>query len=209
MITSKTVGRNFTNCYLIGEKNKNAIIIDPGAEIDKIMAIINKNNTEVKKIIITHGHFDHISAVLKLKNRTKADIYIHKADRKALTDPKINLSTHLGSNNLITLKPADVLLKEGDIIEIQGYEFEVLHTPGHSPGGICLYDKGNKVLISGDTIFKMGVGRTDFPGCSQKELINSIENKIINLPDETKVYPGHGQPTTIEKFKVEVWQRLS
>lgn len=209
MITSQTVGMNFTNCYLIGEKDKKAVIIDPGAEIDKIMTMINDNNVQVERIINTHGHFDHISADLELKNKTNADICIHKADCEALTDPKRNLSTHLGSNNLTTLKPADVILKEGDKIEIEGYEFEVLHTPGHSPGSICLYDKEKKVLISGDTIFKMGVGRTDFPGCSQQELINSIENKIINLPDETKVYPGHGQPTTIEKFKVEVWERLS
>lgn len=209
MIISQTVGVNFTNCYLIGKKDGNAIVIDPGDDLEKIMALIDKNNLNVEKIINTHGHFDHITANSELKEKTNADIYIHEKDKEALVNPDKNLSTHLGQNNLVKLKEADHTLAEGDIIEIEDYKFKVLHTPGHSPGSICLHDKDKQVLISGDTIFSMGVGRTDFPGCSQEELINSIENKLLNLPDETKVYPGHGQETTIGKFKLKVWERLS
>lgn len=209
MIISQTVGVNFTNCYLIGKKDGNAIVIDPGDDLEKIMALIDKNNLNVEKIINTHGHFDHITANSELKEKTNADIYIHEKDKEALVNPDKNLSTHLGQNNLVKLKEADHTLAEGDIIEIEDYKFKVLHTPGHSPGSICLHDKDKQVLISGDTIFSMGVGRTDFPGCSQEELISSIENKLLNLPDETKVYPGHGQETTIGKFKLKVWERLS
>ncbi|HMA59405.1 MAG TPA: MBL fold metallo-hydrolase [Halanaerobiales bacterium] len=209
MIISQTVGVNFTNCYLIGKKNSKAIVIDPGDEIDKIMALVEKNNVEVEKIINTHGHFDHISANNELKEKTNAEVYIHEKDKDALVNPEKNLSTHLGQKNLVELKEADHILREGDTVQIEDYSFEVLHTPGHSPGSISLYDSNKKILISGDTIFSMGVGRTDFPGCSQEELINSIENKLLTLPDETKVYPGHGQETTIGKFKVKVWERLT
>jgi len=209
MIISQTVGVNFTNCYLIGKKNSKAIVIDPGDEIDKIMALVEKNNVEVEKIINTHGHFDHISANNELKEKTNAEVYIHEKDKEALVNPEKNLSTHLGQKNLVELKEADHILREGDTVQIEDYSFEVLHTPGHSPGSISLYDSNKKILISGDTIFSMGVGRTDFPGCSQEKLINSIENKLLSLPDETKVYPGHGQETTIGKFKVKVWERLT
>lgn len=208
MIISETVGVNFTNCYLIGKKNSSAIVVDPGDEIDKIMNMVNEYNVKVEKIVNTHGHFDHISANQELKKKTGAEIYIHEKDSEALTNPNKNLSTHLGKNSHVILNEADNLVSEGDIIEIEDYNFEVFHTPGHSPGSLCLYDKNKKVLISGDTIFSMGVGRTDFPGCSQKELINSIENKILPLPEDVKVYPGHGQTTRIGEFKVKVWERL-
>jgi glyoxylase-like metal-dependent hydrolase (beta-lactamase superfamily II) len=208
MIISETVGVNFTNCYLIGKKNSSAIVIDPGDEIDKIMDMVNKYNFKVEKIVNTHGHFDHISANQELKEKTAAEIYIHEQDSEALTDPNKNLSSHLGQKNIVKLNKADNLVNEGDIIEIEDYKFEVFHTPGHSPGSICLYDENKKTLISGDTIFSMGVGRTDFPGCSQKQLINSIENKILTLPEDVKVYPGHGQTTRVGEFKVKVWERL-
>lgn len=209
MIISQTVGVNFTNCYLIGKRKSKVIVIDPGDEIDKIMSLVEKNKVEVDKIINTHGHFDHISANSALKEKTKAEIYIHEKDKEALINSKKNLSTYLGQEKLVKLEEADQILKEGDIIDIEDYTFKVIHTPGHSPGSICLHDEEKKILVSGDTIFSMGVGRTDFPGCSQAELINSIENKLLPLPDETKVYPGHGQKTTIGRFKVEVWERLT
>ncbi|MFO7815743.1 MAG: MBL fold metallo-hydrolase [Halanaerobiales bacterium] len=208
MIVSETVGVNFTNCYLIGKKNSKAIVIDPGDDINKIMDMINKNDVKVKKIVNTHGHFDHISANQELKEKTGAKIYIHESDSEALINPNKNLSTHLGKNNHLKLDKADYTINEGDIIKIEDYKFEVLHTPGHSPGSICLFDGDNKVLISGDTIFSMGVGRTDFPGSSQAELIDSIENKILPLPEDVEVYPGHGQATKIGEFKVKVWERL-
>ncbi|MCF8001222.1 MAG: MBL fold metallo-hydrolase [Halanaerobiales bacterium] len=208
MISSETVGVNFTNCYLIGKRDSSAIVIDPGDEIDKIMDMVNEYNVKVEKIINTHGHFDHISANQELKEKTGAEIYIHEQDSEALINPSKNLSSHLGQNNLVKLNKADNIINEGDIITIEDYKFEVFHTPGHSPGSICLYDENKKILISGDTIFSMGVGRTDFPGCSQQELINSIENKILTLPEDVKVYPGHGQTTRLGEFKLKVWERL-
>ncbi len=209
MIISQTVGVNFTNCYLIGKKNGNAIIVDPGDEANKIMDMIVKNNVKVDKIINTHGHFDHIAANLKIKEATNAEIYIHKDDQKALIDPIKNLSVKLGKTNLVKLKKPDNLIKEGDIIEVEDYKFKIIHTPGHSPGSICLYDKGKGVLISGDTIFNMGIGRTDFLDSSHKTLMKSIKKKILPLPDETEVYPGHGQATTIKKFKNNVYKRFT
>ena len=208
MISSETVGVNFTNCYLIGKENSSAIVVDPGDEVDKIMEMVNEYNVKVEKIVNTHGHFDHISANQELKEKTGAEIYIHKKDKEALINPEKNLSSHLGQNNLVKLKKADNIIQEGDSISIEDYEFKVFHTPGHSPGSICLYDENKKILISGDTIFSMGVGRTDFPGCSQQELIESIENKILPLPEDVKVYPGHGQTTRIGEFKLKVWERL-
>ncbi|MCF8009000.1 MAG: MBL fold metallo-hydrolase [Halanaerobiales bacterium] len=208
MIISTTVGVNFTNCYLIGKKNSKAVLIDPGDQPNKIKDMINENNVKVKKIINTHGHFDHISANTDMKKYTEAVVCIHQNDQASLTDPNKNLSTLLGEDNSVNLESPECLLKEGNLIEVAHYSFEILHTPGHSPGSICLYDKKNSVLISGDTIFSMGVGRTDFPNCSQEELISSIENKIINLPEDTVVYPGHGEKTTIGRFKVDVWEKL-
>ena len=209
MIISKTVGVNFTNCYLIGKRNSKAIVIDPGDDIDKIMDMINEYNVSVEKIINTHGHFDHISANDLLKEKTNAKVYIHEKDKDFLTKPEKNLSSLLGSRNIISLNEADHILKDGDVIEIEDYKFKVIHTPGHSPGSICLYDKENNILISGDTIFNTGVGRTDFKDSSQVQLINSIENKLLKLSDNTEVYTGHGQSTTIEKFKVQVWEKLT
>ncbi|MDZ7672133.1 MAG: MBL fold metallo-hydrolase [Halanaerobiales bacterium] len=209
MIISQTVGVNLTNCYLIGKKNSKAIVIDPGDDIDKIMDMINEYNVTVEKIVNTHGHFDHITANDELKEKTGAEVYIHEDDKDFLTNPERNLSSLLGSSNTVSLKKADHILQQGDVINIEDYSFEVIHTPGHSPGSICLYDNNNEILISGDTVFNTGVGRTDFKDSSQVSLINSIENKLLKLPGDTKVYPGHGQSTTIKKFEVQVWEKLT
>ncbi|MGM0445484.1 MAG: MBL fold metallo-hydrolase [Bacillota bacterium] len=209
MIISETVGVNFTNCYLIGKRNSKAIVIDPGDDIDKIIDMIEEYNLTVEKIINTHGHFDHITANDELKEKTEAEVYIHEDDKEFLVNPERNLSSLLGSSNTISLDKADHILQQGDTINIEDYLFEIIHTPGHSPGSICLYDNKKQILISGDTIFNTGVGRTDFKDSSQVRLINSIENKLLKLPGDTKVYPGHGEPTTIEKFKVQVWEKLT
>ncbi|NLW45562.1 MAG: MBL fold metallo-hydrolase [Syntrophomonadaceae bacterium] len=183
------------NCYIIGcEETREGAVIDPGAGAEAILRIIREENLKIKYIINTHGHIDHIGANARIKEATGADILIHEADAKMLTSAAANFSMLMGRR--ITSPPASRLLKDGDIIKIgTTIELEVIHTPGHTPGGICL--KTGNILFSGDTLFAGSIGRTDFPGGSYKTLINSIKEKLMCLDDDVIVYPGHMQPTTI------------
>ena len=206
MIVKKIViPRGSTNCYICGEEGGMGAVIDPGASPQKIMKAIDKEDIEINKIIITHGHFDHIGANEFIKEKTGAEILIHKNENDFLVDSAKNLSIHMGSE--VTSPPADILLEEGEIINIGNLDLEVIFTPGHSPGGISLYNNKNNVLFSGDTIFKMGIGRSDFPTSDQNLLYQSIEDKLLKLDEDTKVYPGHGQKTTIGQFK-KIWKRI-
>lgn len=198
------VGMNSANTYLIGEKNGEIAIIDPGAKDDKIIELIEQYNLTPIKIINTHGHFDHIAGNEFLKEKFNLDILIHKNEKDFLINPAKNLS-QLSLNEVIS-PSADELLKDNDKIFVGKYEFKVIHTPGHSPGGIALYNKKEKVLFSGDTIFAMGIGRSDFNSSNQKDLYKSIEN-LLKLDDDTKVFPGHGKKTTIREFK-KIWKRI-
>jgi len=182
------VGMLGTNCYIVASEKNNAFIIDPGDNSEKIKDVILKHNLKVLFIVNTHGHVDHIkeNAVFGLP------VYVHEMDNAMVSDPKENLtSAFLGSFDPVV--PAR-LLKDADTVELDELSFRVLHTPGHTLGGICLY--GGGVLFSGDTLFCAGVGRTDFPGGSYKLLSESLKN-LSKLPPDTKVYPGHGQGTTI------------
>ncbi|MFI5358619.1 MAG: MBL fold metallo-hydrolase [Halanaerobiales bacterium] len=187
------VGFNGTNSYLV-EDTDNCLLIDPGAEGEKILSVIQEKKLRPEKIILTHGHFDHIGAAEYLREKTGAKLFVHSEDKEYLMDEKKNLSFFTG--DLIEPAIADNLMEEGDIIG----KFRVIHTPGHTPGSICLYNEEEGLLFSGDTIFKNGYGRTDFPGGDLQALINSI-NKLLHLPDETLVYPGHGPSTTIAEFR--------
>lgn len=186
------VGMNLTNCYIFND-NKLCYIIDPGDEGEKILSFIKAKELDIKSIVLTHGHFDHIGAVDFLKKRLNVDICIHEDDSTYLSDVQLNLSCFTGNKICFF---ADSLLKEGDRIG----RFKVISTPGHTPGSISLYNKEEGVLFSGDLIFSNGYGRTDFPGGNQNILFSSID-KIIQLPDNIIVYPGHGPKTTIGKFK--------
>ncbi|MCM8804572.1 MAG: MBL fold metallo-hydrolase [Candidatus Omnitrophica bacterium] len=195
MILEKiVVGGFLTNCYIIGcEKKKECGIIDPGDDVERIEQIIKKNNLKPIMIINTHGHYDHI----KGNNFFNLPVYIHKYDKEFLIDPEKNLSSlfstpYICKNNIIQIE-------EKDIIKIGNLSFEVIHTPGHTPGSICL--KLNNILFSGDTIFSDGIGRTDFPFGNEELLIKSIKEKILVLPDEIEVYPGHGEKTKIKNLK--------
>ncbi|MDA8211976.1 MAG: MBL fold metallo-hydrolase [Clostridia bacterium] len=188
------VGQMGANCYIIGcEQTKEGAVIDPGEEGRRIVAKAKELGLNIKSIILTHGHIDHIMAVDAVKEATGAQILIHREDAPMLVDGKKNLSYFMGS--LKNYSAADVLLKDGDTIKVGNLELKVLHTPGHTPGGICLVVEGK--IISGDTLFEGSVGRSDFPGGSHDTLIASIKNKLMAYPDETKVYPGHGPSTTI------------
>lgn len=188
------LGQLGTNCYmLVNEVEKRAVIFDPGAEVQVILAEIQKRELKVEAILLTHGHSDHIGALHALQEATKASVMIGEKDANMLTDAKRNLSVFMGDN--ISLKEADRLLKDNDIIKAAGYEIKVLSTPGHTPGGVCY--KVSDMVFCGDTIFCESIGRTDFPGGSYPEILNSIKTKILTLPDDTKLFPGHGPSTTV------------
>lgn len=193
-IATISVGMNGTNCYIVIYKENYCFVIDPGGEGEKILGYIENNHLKAEGIVLTHGHFDHIGAVDFLRDNLDIDVAVHKLDNAYLIDPQKNLSFMIGEN--IQLESADRLLAEGD----EYYGFQVIATPGHTPGGISLYNESEGVLFSGDTIFERGYGRTDFPGANQGKLFKSIE-KLLLLPEKTKIYPGHGGTTTIADFK--------
>lgn len=189
-----------TNCYIAGdESSRSAIIIDPGDEAHLISDAAYGCDVTVIGIVNTHGHADHIGSNAALKGEFDCPIMIHELDAALLADPQANLSATIGAG--MVSPAADRLLREGDVIAIGGLALTVIHTPGHTPGGICLFGEG--VLFSGDTLFMDGIGRTDFPGGSPMQLMDSIRNRLLVLPDETIVYPGHGPSTTIGREKRE------
>ncbi len=196
------LGEYATNCYVLqkSESSKDCLIIDTGLEAGELVEFLRKEKLKAVAVVLTHGHIDHISGLLKLR-RVYPDIkvYIHKLDAEMLTGDVGNLSMLTGEQ--FTTDPADFLVKEGDVISEAGIILKVLHTPGHTPGGICLYSENDGIVFSGDTLFADSVGRTDFPGGSMAQLIKGIVEKLLPLPDETIVYPGHGPQTTIAREK--------
>lgn len=178
------------NAYLLADPvSKDACLIDPGADADRLKDCIKKHGFNLRCIINTHGHGDHIGANASFK----VPIYVHEADKDFLADPDKNMSRFFFFN--IISPPAERLLKEGDIIEIGSIKLKVIHTPGHTPGSIALAT-GN-VIFTGDTLFKDSVGRTDFDYGSSAALFDSIRKKLLVFSDETVIYPGHGAPSTI------------
>jgi glyoxylase-like metal-dependent hydrolase (beta-lactamase superfamily II) len=200
ILKTLVVGPFGTNCYVVGAKvGGPGLIIDPGADARQILAAVNDSRLKISLIVITHAHIDHIGALSQVKEATGADFAIHEAEAKGgMGMFSRMLSTMTGGSFSPPPKP-ERLLKDGDSIDIGDLKFKVLYTPGHSPGGISLY--GNGVLFSGDTLFNYGIGRTDFPGCSYEQIMDSINNKLMILPDETLVYPGHGPATKIGEEK--------
>ncbi len=193
ILKNLVVGPLATNCYIVGsESSKEGMIIDPGAEAEVILRNVKDLGLEIRSIVLTHGHIDHIGALKEVKEATGAEVAIHTDDAQALQ--KNSVSTLLGLSYPTPL-PADRLLKDGDSMDIGDLHFLVLHTPGHSLGCICLLGEG--LVFSGDTLFNCGIGRTDLPGGSYDQLMNSIHTKLMVLPDNTAVYPGHGPETTI------------
>ncbi len=193
------VGQLGANCYIVAdESSKEAVVIDPGAEGGRILDSIKDNNFKLKYVINTHGHVDHIGANLKLLEETDAKLLIHKDDEDYLQNPNLNLAAFVGGLNKQEFGKADLLLEDGSKIECGKLLLEVIHTPGHTPGGITL--KVEDGLFTGDTVFALGVGRTDFPNGSMQQLKESI-NRLLKFDSDLKVYPGHGGTTTIARLK--------
>lgn len=189
LLETLAVGPFQANCYVLGDNvSRQAMVIDPGAEFDRVWDRITKLNLKVGKIVLTHAHGDHIGAVSELKERTGAELLLHKDDYPLLTDPRQNGSQNYGIP--IAVKEASGFLKEDGEISCDSIRLKVIHTPGHTPGGICLL--GEKVLLTGDTLFNGSIGRTDFSYSSLEKLLHALETKILPLDDETKIYPGHG-----------------
>jgi hydroxyacylglutathione hydrolase len=185
-----------TNAYVIySATSKVAAIIDPApGSADSILAYIKDKNLSVSKILLTHSHFDHIADVFPLKQVLKIPVYIHFEDKKNLENPGSDgIPLFLCSFQAVT---PDVLVKEGDIIEVGELVFEVIHTPGHTPGGVCYYLRKEGILFSGDTLFKRSIGNLSLPTAEPERMWPSLD-KLAKLPIETKVYPGHGKDTTI------------
>lgn len=182
------------NCYIVKDEDTGiGVIIDPGGNAAEIIQTARLDKIQVKYVINTHGHSDHIGANTEVCEAFGAKLLIHEADKKMLTDGRANLSFFMGMT--IISKSADEYIKNGDVIEFGNCKLKVLHTPGHSEGGICLVTDG--IVFSGDTLFAESIGRCDFPGGSEITLIRSIKEKLMTLPDDTKVLPGHGPATTI------------
>ncbi len=175
------------------ERTKAAAIFDPGAEAETMIEEIERRGLELKWLINTHGHLDHIAENRVIKERFDVSLLIHPLDRPMLTDPAKNLSLYTGDS--VVSPDADQVLVEGDHVVIGEETLNVLHVPGHTPGSLVFYQPG--ILIAGDTLFAGGVGRTDFPGGSERALYDNIRSKLYTLPEETLVYPGHGPTTTI------------
>eukprot|EP00767_Chilomastix_cuspidata_P000172 gnl/Chilomastix_cuspidata/10409.p1 GENE.gnl/Chilomastix_cuspidata/10409~~gnl/Chilomastix_cuspidata/10409.p1 ORF type:complete len:209 (-),score=7.21 gnl/Chilomastix_cuspidata/10409:12-638(-) len=190
------VGPIMANCFILGcEETKEAVVIDPGDEDERILMALADEKLKVKYIINTHGHFDHVAANKPMKDATKADILIHEADAPMLSHlSSMAISFGLSAENS---PPADKFIKEGDVIEFGSIKLDVLHTPGHSQGSVSLYSKDEKKVFSGDTLFAGSIGRTDLPGGDYNTLITNVRKKIFSLGDDVQVYPGHGPETTV------------
>ena len=189
------VGPVQTNCYFaINDDTKEVLVIDPGASAEKLAEKIKEQGLKPAAILLTHGHFDHATGAEELAKLLQVRIYAEEKEKETLENPQLNLSGWQGSSLVFH---ADEYLKDEQEIDLAGFHIRVLLTPGHTVGGCCFYFPYQNVIVSGDTLFQTSVGRTDFPKGSMSQLINGIREKLLPLPDETAVYTGHGEMTTI------------
>ena len=185
-----------TNCYIVfDEKSKEAMVIDPAGDIEKITEMLDILKANLKYIYITHCHGDHIEGVKKLKEERNGKILIHRLDAPGLDNESISLTNYMGAES-VHLVP-DSVVEDNDLLHLGNLQFKVIHTPGHTCGGSSLYCKEENLVFTGDTLFRGTWGRTDLPTSSFKDIMDSITNKLMQLPEETIVYPGHGKSTRI------------
>ena len=189
------------NCSLIWDDEKNAAIIDPGGDADKLIRRIEELKLNLKAILLTHAHLDHVGAAPKLKTRFNVDILGPNSADNYWFQLLPEQSRQFGLFEIAAFEPDRWLNQEGEIVSVAGFNFEILHLPGHTPGHIGFIEHNRKVAFTGDVLFNQGIGRTDFPGGSHQDLLDSIKRKLYALPDDTIIIPGHGSPTTIEQEK--------
>ena len=189
-----------TNTYVVcDEKTKETMVIDPGGEINKIVEILNILEANLKYIILTHCHADHTNGLKLLKEEKGGKILISRHDSEGLYNPSLSLCEYINAGNLEM--EADARLDDNDLIHLGELEFKIILTPGHTKGGICIYNEKERLIFTGDTLFSGSWGRTDLPSGNFEEIMDSINNKLMTLPDETIVYPGHGKTTMIQDEK--------
>lgn len=195
-VDTYVVGMVQTNCYVVSNlETKDCIIIDPGASGQKIAERIKDAGYTPTAVLLTHGHFDHAGAAKTLSDIFSIPVYAHESEKETLADPQKNVGFLIGANESYH---ADIYLKDEQVIELADFSIKVIHTPGHTEGGCCYYIADEDILFSGDTLFAQSVGRTDFPGGSMSAIVRSIREKLMRLPDDTTVYPGHNDITTID-----------
>ncbi len=190
------VGAVGTNCFVAcNSETKEALVIDPGDNAADLKQYMNQNGYHPAAVLLTHGHFDHCMAARELADHYGIAVYVHEEEKKTMENPAFNCCAMIGKNLSFT---ADRYFHgETDHMSAAGFEIDIYHTPGHTPGGVCFYVPEEHILFSGDTLFCESVGRTDFPGGSMAQLVRGIKEKLLVLPNDTKVLPGHGEWTTI------------
>ncbi len=189
-----------TNSYLIlNEDTKEILIVDPATCPDYMLSHVKSHGYIPKGILLTHGHFDHVMGIEGWLNEYEIPVYLHEDEKEVLANSNLNLSVMVGKYYAYDKVET---LKDGEILDIAGFSFKVIHTPGHTKGGCCYYEENEAVLISGDTLFKSSVGRSDFPTGNMSTLVKSIKERLFVLPDDVMVYPGHNSLTCIADEKM-------
>ena len=186
-----------TNCYIVEREDGSCLLFDPGSEGEKLIQLLEQKKLQPRAIVLTHAHFDHIGAVDELRKYFTIPVYVHEKEKNWLSDPMLNGSKVFRLQNAITAKPADRFFTKEKVVNMEGFEFYVFETPGHSPGSVSCFFEKEGFVISGDALFKGSIGRTDLPEGNHSQLLDSIHDKLLTLPEETIVMPGHGSVTTV------------
>lgn len=186
-----------TNCYIVENPDRTCLLFDPGSEAKKLIHLINSRGLKPLAILLTHAHFDHIGAVDEVRETYKIPVYVHKLEESWLGDPSLNGSQFFPLIEAIRVNKPDHIIKDEGLLKIADFTMKVFHTPGHSPGSVSYFFEQEGVVISGDALFQGSIGRTDLPGGNQAQLLKSIHDKLLTLPEETYVLSGHGEVTTI------------
>ncbi|WP_409289262.1 MBL fold metallo-hydrolase [Peribacillus sp. SCS-37] len=187
-----------TNCYVLANSKKECLIFDPGGDAGKLIDFISEKGLEPRAVLLTHAHFDHIGALDDIRREYGIQAYIHEKETDWLIDPALNGSKFF-MGGAMRMNPAENVVKGDQKLTVKGFDFELIETPGHSPGSVSYYFKEAGAVFSGDALFRRSIGRTDLPGGNHKQLIQSIKNKLLKLPNSTVVLSGHGDATTIRE----------